>query len=85
MIDHQIYSFIYIFLTWVLTLVQSERIKRMPDLCLYKRNNYSKAIVFFMIFLIFLMGFRPFAVGVDTGQYIKNYNLMMSDFEKDFK
>ncbi len=77
MTEHQVYSFIYIFLTWILTLFISERIKRMPDLYLLKRNNNNKFIVIFMVFLIFLIGFRPAMVGGDTGQYIKKYIVMM--------
>ena len=78
MTEHQIYSFIYIFLIWTLTLVQSERIKRISDFYLLKRYNFSKAVLFFMVFLVFFIGFRPAMVGADTGQYIKNYNLMMN-------
>lgn len=77
MTDHQLYSFIYISLTWMLTFVHCERIKRMPDLYLLKRNNNNNIIVVFMFFLIFLIGFRPAMVGGDTGQYIKKYIVMM--------
>ena len=76
--DHQIYSFIYIFITWMLTLVQSERIRRMPDLYLLKRNNNSKIIVIFMIFLVFFFFFRPVMVGADTGAYAAKYIKMMN-------
>lgn len=75
--DHQIYSFIYIFLTWIFTLVQSERIYRMPDIYLYRRNNHSYSVVFFMIFMFFFFGFRPGTVGGDTGTYMSNYQTMM--------
>ena len=78
MSEHQVYSFIYIFLTWILTLVQCERIKRMPDLYLYKRNNNSNSVVLFMVFLIFLMGFRVPTVGNDTGFYVLKYRAMMN-------
>ena len=77
MIDHQIYSLIYIFLTWMLTLAQSERIKRMPDIYLLKGKNYNMAIVFFMVFLIFFIGLRPTSVGGDTGSYMFKYYKMM--------
>lgn len=77
MTEHQIYSFIYIFLAWVFTLVLSERIFRMPDGCLLRRNNHSYAVVAFMIFLIVLMGFRPWTVGGDTGTYINKYQDMI--------
>lgn len=77
MTDHQIYSFIYIFLVWVLTLVQSERIYRMPDGCLFKRNNQSYAVIAFMAFIILFMGFRPALVGGDTGTYMITYQTMM--------
>lgn len=77
MTDHQIYSFIYIFLAWVFTLVQSERIYRMPDGCLLRGNSRSYAVVTFMVFLIFLMGFRPALVGGDTGRYMETYQKMM--------
>jgi len=75
--DHQIYYLIYIFITWMLTLVQSERIRRMPDLFIHKKNNDSKAVVFLMVFLIFLMGFRTPMVGADTGSYMIKYQKMM--------
>ena len=77
MTEHQVYSFIYIFLTWILTLFISERIKRMPDLYLLKRNNYSKAIILFMVFMILFIGFRSSGVGGDTGSYMNKYQKMM--------
>ena len=77
MTEHQIYSFIYIFLTWFFTFVESKRLKRMPDVVLLKRKHYSEATVILMIFLIFLMGFRPIGVGGDTGSYSLKYNQMM--------
>lgn len=77
MTDHQIYSLIYIFLAWVFTLVQSEKLYRMPDVSLLKRNNHSYGVVIFMIFIIFLMGFRPGTVGGDTGTYMITYQTMM--------
>ena len=75
---HQIYSFIYIFLTWVLTFIQSERIKRMPTVLLFKRYNFNKTVMLFMVFLILFMGFRSVGVGGDTGRYILNYRQMMA-------
>ena len=77
MTEHQIYSFIYIFLTCVFTFAESKRIERMPDIALLKRKNYRKAVIFLMTFLIFLMGFRPLDVGGDTGAYISKYKQMM--------
>ena len=78
MTDHQLYSFIYIFITWTLTLAQSKRIRRMPDLYLLKKNNDNKEVVILMVFLIFLIGFRPGMVGADTGAYAGKYIEMMN-------
>ena len=77
MTEHQIYSFIYIFLTWVLTFVESERIKRMPDVYLLKRYNYNRTVILFMFFLILFFGFRAVGVGADTGAYMIKYQKMM--------
>ena len=76
--NHQIFSLIYIFLVWILTLVQSRKLIGMSDLYLFRRNNTSKSIIFLMIFLIFLMGFRPVDVGADTGGYLGKYRSMMA-------
>lgn len=78
MTDHQIYSFIYIFLTWILTLILSVRIRRIPDRYLLNRDNNSKIVILFMIFLIIFVGFRPVMVGADTGAYISKYRRMMN-------
>ena len=77
MTDHQIYSFIYIFLLWVYTFAHSERVRRMPDQFLFKRNNRNNSIIVLMILIIFALGFRPSDVGGDTGSYMIKYQKMM--------
>ena len=49
----------------------------MPDLYLLKKNNYSKAVILLMTFLILFIGFRPMMVGADTGSYMIKYQKMM--------
>ena len=49
----------------------------MSDVYLLKRINTSSTVVFFMIFLIFFIGYRPAMVGADTGQYVRTYHIMM--------
>ncbi len=78
MTEHQIYSFIYIFITWTLTLAESARLRRMPDVVILRRNNYSKAVIILMTFLIFFMGLRSAGVGGDTGHYVSKYIQMMN-------
>ena len=80
MTEHQIYSFIYIFSTWLLSLAEGARIKRLPDQYLLERENFSKAVIFLMVFLIFLMGVRPGTVGGDTGHYMSEYKEMTYGF-----
>ena len=80
MTEHQIYSFIYIFSTWLFSLAEGERIKRLPDQYIFDRENFSKAVVILMVFLIFFMGFRPGSVGGDTGHYMSEYDQMTYGF-----
>ena len=76
--NHQLYSLVYILLTWILTFVESRRMRNMPDFLLLKRTNYRISVVILMLFLIFLMGFRPPEVGTDTGAYMSKYVKMMN-------
>lgn len=78
MTDHALYSLIYIFITWMVTFVQSDRIRRMPNQTLLFRKNYSSAVIVLMIVLILMMGFRPTMVGADTGAYMIKYRRMMT-------
>ena len=80
MTEHQIYSFIYIFSTWLFSLAEGTRIKRLPDQYIFDRENFSKAVVILMVFLIFFMGFRPGTVGGDTGHYMSEYDQMTYGF-----
>lgn len=78
MTEHQVYSFIYIFLTWILTFAEGARLRRMPDLVVLRRSNHSQAVVILMTFLIIFMGLRSSGVGGDTGGYVSNYIQMMN-------
>lgn len=67
----------------MLTLFICVRIMRMPDMYLLKRKNHSKAVIAFIVFLIFFMGFRPGLVGADTGTYMAKYQKMMQGMMYD--
>lgn len=78
MTDHALYSLIYLLMTWIVTFVQSDRIRRMPNQAIIYRNNYSSAVIALMIILILMMGFRTAGVGGDTGAYMSKYQKMMA-------